>query len=120
MPSDHQYYMGLTDKIPKAKQAGKPSWDAEQGKAGANILVYILGTSFLADAKKLEKTEKYSALIKRILGKVNASLAKIDITMAGKITIKQTRFDQLSYAFQYHAPSHIPGNNLPGFSLILD
>ena len=120
MPADYQYYMGKSDKKPKEKQAGKPSWDADQGKAGANILVYILGTSFLADAKKLEKTEKYSALIKRILGKVNASLAKIDITMDGKITIKQTRFDQLNYAFQYHAPSHIPGNNLPGFSLVLD
>ena len=112
--------MGLTDKKPKSKQAGKPSWDANQGKAGANILVYVLGTSFLADARKLEKTEKYGALIKQILGKVNASLAKIDITMAGKITIKQTRFDQLNYAFQYHAPSHIPGNNLPGFTLVLD
>jgi hypothetical protein len=120
LPADYQFYMGLTDKQPKSKQAGKPSWDADQGKAGANILVYVLGTSFLADARKLEKTEKYSALIKQILGKVNASLAKIDITMAGKITIKQTRFDQLNYAFQYHAPSHIPGNNLPGFTLVLD
>jgi hypothetical protein len=120
LPADYQYYMGLTDKEPKAKQAGKPSWDADKGSAGANILTYVLGTSFLADAKKLEKSEKYSSLIKRILGNVNASLAKIDITMDGKIKIKQTPFDQLNYEFQYHAPSHIPGNNLPGFSLILD
>ena len=112
--------MGLTDKQPKAKQAGKPSWDVDKGAAGANILTYVLGTSFLADAKKIEKSKKYSALIKRILGNVKASLAKIDITMDGKIQIKQTAFDQLEYAFQYHAPSHIPGNNLPGFTLVLD
>jgi len=120
LPADYQYYMGLTDKQPKVKQAGKPSWDADKGKAGANILTYVLGTSFLADAKKIEKSEQYSALIKRILGNVKASLAKVDITQDGKITIKQTPFDQLNYAFQYHAPSHIPGNNLPGFSLVLD
>jgi hypothetical protein len=120
LPADYQYYMGMTDKQPKAKQAGKPSWDADKGTAGANILTYVLGTSFLADAKKLEKSEKYGALIKRILGNVKASLAKVDITQDGKITIKQTPFDKLNYAFQYHAPSHIPGNNLPGFTLVLD
>jgi len=120
LPADYQYYMGLTDKQPKAKQAGKPSWDADKGSAGANILTYVLGTSFLADAKKLEKSEKYSALIKRILGNVKASLAKVDITPNGKITLDQKPFDQLDYVFQYHAPSHIPGNNLPGFSLVLD
>lgn len=120
LPADYQYYMGLTDKQPKAKQAGKPSWDADKGTAGANILTYVLGTSFLADAKKLEKSEKYSTMIKRILGNVKASLAKVDITQDGKIQIKQTPFDQLNYEFQYHAPSHIPGNNLPGFSLVLE
>lgn len=120
LPADYQYYMGLTDKQPKVKQAGKPSWDADKGTAGANILTYVLGTSFLADAKKLENSEKYSALIKRILGNVKASLAKVDITQDGKIQIKQTPFDQLNYEFQYHAPSHIPGNNLPGFSLVLE
>lgn len=120
LPADYKYYMGFTDKKPKAKQAGKPSWDVDKGAAGANILTYVLGTSFLADAKKIEKSKKYAALIKRILGNVKASLAKIDITMDGRIQIKQTPFDQLDYAFQYHAPSHIPGNNLPGFTLVLD
>lgn len=120
LPADYMYYTGRTDVQPKAKQAGKPSWNADKGKAGANILVYVLGTSFLADAKKIEKTEQYSAMIKRILGNAKASLAKIDITQDGKIAIKQTAFDQLNYKFQYHAPSHIPGNNLPGFSLVLD
>jgi hypothetical protein len=120
LPADAQYYMGLTDKIPKGKQAGKPSWDANNKLAGANILTYVLGTSFLADAKKLEKSKTYSALIKKILGNVKASLAKIDITTDGRIVIKQTPFDQLDYAFQYHAPSHIPGNNLPGFTLVLN
>ena len=120
LPADYQYYMGLTDKKPQVKQAGKPSWDANQGKAGANILTYILGTSFLADSKKLEKSKKYGQLIKRILGNVHASLAKIDITMDGRIKISQTPFNQLNYKFQYHAPSHIPGNNLPGFELVLN
>lgn len=117
LPSDYRYYLGLTDKKPKEKQAGKPSWDANQGAAGANILTYILGTSFLADAKKLEKSETYDKMIKKILGNVEASLAKIEITGDGKISIKQTPFSEVDYQFQYHAPSHIPGNNLPGITL---
>lgn len=120
MPADYQYYMGLSDKQPKVKQAGKPSWDADQGKAGANILTYVLGTSFLADAKKEVKTQKYEELIKRILGSVNATLAKIDITPNGQINLVQRPFSEMNYKFQYHAPSHIPGNNLPGFTLVLD
>jgi len=119
MPADHLYYLGKTDKVPKAKSAGKPSFDANPGAAGANILTYILGTSFLADSKKLEKTKTYSNLIKRILGNVEASLAKIDITKDGKITIKSIPFSEMEYQFQYHAPSHIPGNNLPGFHLVV-
>lgn len=120
MPMDHKYYMGLTDKKPVAKSAGKPSWDANKGKAGANILVYVLGTSFLADAKTITKATKYSGLIKKILGNVKASLAKIDILDDGSIKIYKKPFSDLDYEFQYHAPSHIPGNNLPGFSMILD
>lgn len=120
MPADHKYYMGLTDKQPVAKSAGKPSWDADKAKSGANILVYILGTSFLADAKTVVKAEKYSNLIKKILGNVKASLAKIDIMSDGSIKIYQKPFSDLEYKFQYHAPSHIPGNNLPGFSMVLD
>ena len=120
LPADYRYYLGLSDKQPTPKQAGKPSWDANQGEAGANILTYVLGTSFLKDAKKEVKTQKYDDLLKRILGGVNANLAKIDITQDGQIKIKQTPFSDLNYQFQYHAPSHMPGNNLPGFSLVLD
>jgi hypothetical protein len=120
LPQDYRYYMGLSDKQPTAKQTGKPSWDADKGKAGANILTYVLATSFLKDAKKEVKTKKYDALLKRILGGVNANLAKIDITPDGKINIKQTPFSGLDYQFQYHGPSHKPDNNLPGFSLVLD
>jgi hypothetical protein len=29
-------------------------------------------------------------------------------------------FSQLNFGFQYHAPSHIPGNNLPGFMVVMD
>ena len=119
LPADAMYYLGKSSKQPKVKTAGKPSWDNDQGKAGMNIITYILGTSFLADAKKVEKAAKHSSLIKRVLGNVNASLAKVDITSQGTIKLIQKPFSQLDYKFQYHAPSHIAGNNLPGFSLVV-
>lgn len=119
MPRDHRYYMGLSEIQPESKETGKPSWDADQGNAGANILTYILGTSFLADSRKTENRQQYSQMIKKILGNVHANVAKIDITRDGKIKIKHASFDQLEYEFQYHAPSSKPGNNLPGFSFDL-
>lgn len=119
MPADHKFYMGLTEIKPKAKQAGKPSWDASKGTAGANIMTYILGTGFLADAKTVDKKDKYNNMIKNILQNARAELAKIDITADGKIVVSRKPFSSLDYEFQYHAPSHMAGNNLPGFSAIL-
>jgi len=120
LPSDYKYYLKLTNVKPKKKQSGKPSWDDDQEKAGANILTYILGASFLADAKQDVKSIEYDYLIKKILANVNASLVRIDITTDGKIKSHIKHFDDVNFAFQYHAPSHIPGNNLPGFSIKLE
>lgn len=120
LPADHKYYLKLTDIKPKKKQAGRASWDDDREKAAANILTYILGASFLADAKQDVKSIEYNQLIKKILANVNASLIKIDITSDGKITSHMKKFSDVNFAFQYHAPSHMAGNNLPGFSIKLE
>jgi len=120
LPKDHEYYMGTTKKKPAVRQAGKPSWDAGKESAGANIMTYILGASFLADAKTDVNAMKYNKLIKDILGNVNASLIKVDITDDGKIESYEEHFQDANFAFQYHAPSNIAGNNLPGFSIKLN
>jgi hypothetical protein len=120
LPADHKFYLGITSTRPVAKQAGKPSWDANQGKAGANILTYVLGTSFLADARKPDNAAHYNKLLKRILGNANAKLVKIDINNDGTLGIYKKEFKDVDFNFQYHAPSHIPGNNLPGFAMALD
>jgi hypothetical protein len=88
--------------------------------AGADIMVYILGTSFLADARTDDKKSNYNNLLKKMMGKVEATLAHVTVTNDGKIEVKKKPFSQMNYEFQYHAPSHIPGNNLPGFTLVID
>jgi len=121
MPADYKYYMKLSDAPPnKKKQAGKASWDARGATAGADIMVYILGTGFLADAKTVAKRDDYNNLLKKMMGKVEAMLAHITVTKDGRIEVKKKPFSQMNYEFQYHAPSHIPGNNLPGFTLVID
>jgi hypothetical protein len=121
MPADYKYYMKLADAPPnKKKQAGKASWDAKGALAGADIMVYILGTSFLADARTDDKKSNYNNLLKKMMGKVEATLAHVTVTNDGKIEVKKKPFSQMNYEFQYHAPSHIPGNNLPGFTLVID
>jgi len=120
LPQDAMFYLGRTDKEPKKRQAGKPSWDADSGRAGANIMVYIMGTAFLAHSKQEIHAAKFSEVIKKIMNEADAYLAKIDITPAGEIKLSHKKFSDIEFDFQYHAPSHIPGNNLPGFYIVLD
>lgn len=120
LPADANYYLGKTNKVPKAKQAGKPFWTAKGPKeAGRNILVYILAASFLKDAKKVEKKEKFSKFLSKTMSKVNAELMWVTINKNGTLNLQTKPIKDVQIDFQYHAPSHIPGNNLPGFSLKL-
>jgi hypothetical protein len=120
LPQDAAYYMHKSNKKPKAKQAGKPSWDAEgPRKAGSNIMVYILGASFLADAKKEEKKDRFSKFLSKVMQGVDAEIMWVNINGNGTLTLQRKPIKDVQANFQYHAPSHIPGNNLPGFSLKL-
>jgi hypothetical protein len=53
-----------------------------------------------------------------IVNKADAVLGHITINSDGTLALKTTPFSELRFEFQYHAPSHIPGNNLPGFIAI--
>jgi hypothetical protein len=120
LPKDASYYMGDTTKKPKAKQAGKPFWMAKgPGLAGRNILIYILAASFLKDAKRAEKKERYSNYLSNVMKKVKAELHWITINPNGTLKLNRKPISDVRVEFQYHAPSHIPGNNLPGISLKL-
>ena len=120
LPQDAAYYMFKTDKKPKAKQAGKPFWDAKGSKiAGRNIMVYILAASFLKDAKQVGKKERFSNFLSKIMQSSNAEVMWITINPNGTIGLNRKSIKNVQADFQYHAPSHIPGNNLPGFSLKL-
>ena len=120
LPQDAAYYMFMSDKKPKAKQAGKPFWDAKgSAVAGRNIMVYILAASFLKDAKRVEKKEKFSNFLSKVMQGTNAEIMWININPNGTLTLQRKPIKNVKADFQYHAPSHIPGNNLPGFSLKL-
>lgn len=120
LPQDAAYYMHKSDKKPKAKQAGKPSWDAQgSAVAGRNIMVYILGASFLKDAKRIEKKEKFSNFLGKVMQGANAEIMWVGINPNGTLSLQRKPIKDVQADFQYHAPSHIPGNNLPGFSLKL-
>jgi hypothetical protein len=120
LPQDAAYYMHKSDKKPTAKQAGKPSWDAQgSAVAGRNIMVYILGASFLKDAKRIEKKEKFSNFLSKVMQGANAEIMWVGINPNGTLSLQRKPIKDVQADFQYHAPSHIPGNNLPGFSLKL-
>jgi len=120
LPQDAAYYMHKSDKKPQAKQAGKPSWDAQgSAVAGRNIMVYILGASFLKDAKRVEKKEKFSNFLSKVMQGANAEIMWVNINANGTLSLQRKPIKDVQADFQYHAPSHIPGNNLPGFSLKL-
>ncbi len=121
LPADGAYYMGQKKEAPKKeKAAGKRSFDRDPVNAGADILTYVLGVGLLNFVTKGGDAEGYSKVMTDIVNKADAVIGKIDITMAGGLSVTTKPFSDLKFAFQYHAPSHIPGNNLPGFIAILD
>tara|TARA_B100000809_G_C15111140_1_gene520646 strand:- start:877 stop:2274 length:1398 start_codon:yes stop_codon:yes gene_type:complete len=121
LPQDSSYYLGTTDKIPKAKQAGLPFWNARgPAEAGRNIILYILATSFLKAVKDVNIAQKHNNLLSKIMKDIGAEVMLVDINSNGTIELKRNDISNAKISFQYHAPSHIPGNNAPGFSLKLD
>lgn len=121
LPADGAYYMGQKKEAPKAeKAAGKRSFDSNPIDAGADILTYVLGVGLLNFVTRGGDADGYSKVMTDIVNKADAVLGKIDITVNGGIKVTTKPFNALKFAFQYHAPSHIPGNNLPGFIALLD
>lgn len=121
LPADGAYYMGIKADAPKKeKVAGKRSFDADPVSSGADILTYVLGVGLLNFITRGDNAAHYSNIMTDIVNKADAVLGKIDITLQGGLKISTRPFTDLKFNFQYHAPSHIPGNNLPGFIAILD
>lgn len=116
LPADGAYNMGLSlNKPEKEKVAGKYSFDKNPVVGGANILTYMLGTGLLNHIKKGNNAHAFSKMMTDIVSKGDAVIGKIDITLNGGLKLVTRPFSDLEFEFQYHAPSHIPGNNLPGF-----
>jgi hypothetical protein len=120
LPADGNFYMGKNTKKPEAKAAGKPSYDANPIQGGADILTYVLGVGLLNFVTKGKDAEKYKKMMTDIVNKADAVLGHITINSDGTLKLITRPFSDLKFEFQYHAPSHIPGNNLPGFIAILD
>lgn len=119
LPADGKYYMDPKGDAPKAKQAGKPNYDVDPAKGGANIITYALSVGLLNYIRKGDDAEKYKDMMTNIVQKADAVLGHITIKSNGQLELTTTPFSDLEFNFQYHAPSHLPGNNLPGFMAIL-
>lgn len=119
LPQDGKYYMDPKGDAPKPKQAGKPSYDINPAKGGADIVTYSLGIGLLNQIKSGDDAEQYRDIMTDIVNKADAVIGHIGVASDGKLTLKTQPFSDLKFNFQYHAPSHLPGNNLPGFMAIL-
>lgn len=121
LPADGPYYMGQKKDSPKKeKAAGKNSYLAKPGYGAANILTYVMGIGLLNYIRRGKDAKIFSNMMTDIVKQSNASLGHITINPNGTMSLKTTPFSQLKFEFQYHAPSHIPGNNLPGFMYVPD
>lgn len=120
LPADGAYYLGKSDKLKKEKSAGFPSYRVNSGKAGADIITYSLGVGLLNDIRQGDNSEKYKTMMTDIVNKADAVIGHITVNPNGTMKLNTKPFSSLQFAFQYHAPSHLPGNNLPGFVALLD
>lgn len=119
MPADGNFYLNPTgSKKPAEKTAGYPSYRAKPVKSATDILTYSLGVGLLNAVTKGPNSEAYSSMMTDIVNQSQAWLGKLDITPDGEVMASAAPFSKLKFNFQYHAPSHIPGNNLPGFMIV--
>jgi len=121
LPADGAYYLGQKDVAPKRTYtAGKASFDASPALAAADILTYVVGVGLLNSIRKGKDSKDYSEMMTSIVKQANAVLGHITINPNGSMKVITRPFSDMKFEFQYHAPSHLPGNNLPGFIGILD
>jgi hypothetical protein len=120
LPADGNYYMGLSDKAKKEKAAGKPSYDADPIRGATDIITYALGVGLLNYIRRGKNAGSYKEMMTSIVSKADAVIGHITINPNGTLKLITRPFSDLKFEFQYHAPSHIPGNNLPGFIAVLD
>jgi hypothetical protein len=120
LPSDGNYYMHVPkDKAkPAEKEAGYPSFRADPAKAITDILTYALGVATLNSVTRGPDAKEYEKMMTNIVNQSPAWLGRLDITDNGQVVSSAKPFTDLQFKFQYHAPSHKPGNNLPGFMIV--
>ena len=123
MPADGKFYLGSDGaKKPstREKAAGYASFRATPHKAAADIITYSLGVGLLNYIKGGKYSSQYSKMMTDIVKEADAVIGHITVNQDGTMSLKTKPFSTLQFQFQYHAPSHIPGNNLPGFIALLD
>ena len=120
LPADGNYYMGVTKgkEKPTEKEAGLPSFRNNPAKAAADILTYVLGIGTLNAVERGPDADEYAQMMTNIVNQSPAWLGRLDITDNGQVVASAKPFTSLKFKFQYHAPSHMPGNNLPGFMIV--
>lgn len=120
LPADGNYFMGVTKgkEKPTEKEAGYPSFRGNPSKSITDILTYALGVATLNSVLRGPDANEYSKMMTNIVNQSPAWLGRLDITSDGKVVASATPFTDLQFKFQYHAPSHKPGNNLPGFMIV--
>lgn len=118
LPDDGRFYLGLTNTKPAAGVAGKYSYDHDPVDGGANIITYSIGVGILNMIKRGPNAQQYKEIMTDMVRNLNCMLGHVTLTQGGELKITQTPFSDLSFEFDYHAPSHIAGNNRPGFMIV--
>jgi hypothetical protein len=118
MPADSNYYLGLTPNKPKPGVAGKYSYDNDPVDGAANIIAYCLGKGMEYMIKRGPSQQQYKDIMNDMIKQMNCQLGHVSIDGQGQLTITSKPFGNLDFDFDYHAPSHIAGNNRPGFMIV--
>lgn len=118
MPADSNYYLGVTTNKPKPGVAGKYSYDHDPVDGAANIIAYCLGKGMEYMIKRGPSQQQYKDIMNDMIKQLNCQLGHVDIDGQGQLVITSKPFGNLDFEFDYHAPSHIAGNNRPGFMIV--
>jgi len=118
MPQDSNYYLGLSTNKPAPGIAGKYSYDHDPVDGAANIITYCLGKGIEYMIVRGPQKEQYNNIMNDMIKQLNCQLGHVNIDNQGQLVVTSKPFGNLNFKFDYHAPSHIAGNNRPGFMIV--
>jgi hypothetical protein len=127
-PISYEKFLELQKIVGSAsgKLYGRPRGGSETGennfkglKSAVKTMIYTIGKGMDNFVNNGVDKEVYGEIVNGIMRQVKAYVGIVKVTPEGTVSLSVKPFSELNFKFDYHAYTSNPGNNRPGFAIVL-